>query len=78
MVSVSFDVCFICFCCMGGYNVEDLGYLSLVIRSLNDIKCGVLYALVRQDIHVFNFILYITLTKTFYIPYTNGTFLHYY
>jgi len=30
-----------------------MGYLNLVIRSLNDIKCDVLYALVRQDIHVF-------------------------
>ena len=37
----------------GGYTVEGMGYLNLVIRSLNDIKCDVLYALVRQDVHVF-------------------------
>ena len=54
VVSVSFDVCFVyVYVGTGGYNEEGMGYLSLVIRSLNDIKCDVLYALVRQDIHVF-------------------------
>jgi len=66
VVSVSFDVCFVYYGCVctEGYNVEGVGYLNLVIRSLNDIKCDVLYMPWLDKTYMYSNY-YITLTKNF-------------
>ena len=78
VVSVSFDVCFVYYgyVCTGGYNVVGMGYLSLAIRYINDIKCDVLYALVRQDIHVLKNLYYNNFNKNFL--YTIHTWYYFY